>query len=232
MKELSPRARQMLDAARDMDEPADVDRARNRRALAASLAAGLATATASGGAAAVSVGKVVLVVTVAIVGLGGGVWLGAKRGREVSRVATPAMVAAPPVAPATPAPAIEPPPPAPTPAPSRRPAQPQRAHAYTPASAHGGALAEEIALLSRANAALRDRDPNAALALLSEHDRRFPASALREEVAATRLIARCQQSPGRAAAAVRTFIDKHAASPLAPRVARACGQRDQDENDP
>ena len=92
-------------------------------------------------------------------------------------------------------------------------------------------MTKEIALLARANAALRDGDAGAALALLDQHDRRFPGSGLAEEVAATRIIARCQLAPGATAAAARAFVARHPSSPLGPRVARACGPQGQRDDD-
>jgi hypothetical protein len=50
---------------------------------------------------------------------------------------------------------------------------------------------------------------------------------LREEVLATRVIARCQLGPAPDKVARRgasAFLARHAASPLAPRVRSSCGQ--------
>ena len=66
-------------------------------------------------------------------------------------------------------------------------------------------------------------DPLAAQALLDEYDRRFPAGVLREEMQATRAIARCAATPGPVAQeAARQFLMQHPASPLAARVAGSC----------
>lgn len=51
MKDLSPQARQLLEVARDGDSPSTADRARVRRALAATLAAGGVSTSASAAAA-------------------------------------------------------------------------------------------------------------------------------------------------------------------------------------
>ncbi len=199
MRDLGLKARHMLDAARDMDEPADTDRARNKRLLLAGLAAGALTTTATaGGAAALPLVKILVVVSVAAVSLGGGVWLGVHRSDEgVRRAERPAAVTAPAPAPVVVPATVEAPAPAVAPTPRHLRT---RTRASTPAPVD---VTKEIALLARANAALRDGDAGAALALLDQHDRRFPGSGLAEEVAATRIIARCQLAPGATAARPR-----------------------------
>jgi hypothetical protein len=86
-------------------------------------------------------------------------------------------------------------------------------------------LAEEMALLTASNAELRRGDARRALWLLDGYDRRYPSGALREEVLATRLIARCQLGADQAAhRAADAFLAHHSASLLAPRVRRSCGR--------
>jgi len=102
---------------------------------------------------------------------------------------------------------------------TRRRAAPA-AHAGVP-----GRLQDEITLLADANAALRASDAPRALAVLRDYDARFPHGMLREEVEASRIIGHCQLRPGpAAAAAAATFLDRHAASPLSPRVRSSCTQ--------
>jgi hypothetical protein len=88
-------------------------------------------------------------------------------------------------------------------------------------------LAEEMALLASANAELRRGDARRALSLLDDYDHRYPSGVLREEVLATRVIARCQLGPAPDKVARRgasAFLARHPASPLAPRVRSSCGE--------
>jgi hypothetical protein len=84
-------------------------------------------------------------------------------------------------------------------------------------------LEEETRLLGQVNEALRGGDPVGAQALLDDYDQRFPTGVLREEMQATRVIARCQATPSPfAQEAARQFLMQHPASPLASRVASSC----------
>ncbi len=84
-------------------------------------------------------------------------------------------------------------------------------------------LAEEVALLGRAQAALRDGAAPRALALLDEHAARFPEGALRQERAATRVLALCAIGrPDEASVEARSFLASSPASPLAARVRASC----------
>ena len=84
-------------------------------------------------------------------------------------------------------------------------------------------LSEEAALLERAQRALAANAPSAALAVLSEHERRFPAGALREERQAAKVLAFC--ALGRVAEArtlARAFVSTAPGSVLVPRLERSC----------
>jgi hypothetical protein len=84
-------------------------------------------------------------------------------------------------------------------------------------------LREERALVARANAALRDGDPRAALGAVAEHARRFPDGVLAEERTATRVVALCEL--GRVAEADRaraSFAARWPRSVHAARVHAAC----------
>jgi outer membrane protein assembly factor BamD (BamD/ComL family) len=114
---------------------------------------------------------------------------------------------------------------------TEHPAPPaHRVHIAAPArpvAAPANRLAEETALLAASNAELRAGDARRALALLKDYDRRYPAGVLREEVLATRVIARCQigQAPDAASRrAAEAFLARHPASPLAPRVRSSCAR--------
>jgi hypothetical protein len=254
MNELSSDARAILDAGRDADGARDLERARVRRALIAKIAIGggatlaaSSTAAASGTAASsgavagsvaatasAAVGTSVAVgfplakilVPLAIMfgaGVGGTVaW------RSQQRVTTPLVVAAPVVAQAAPAvaPVVAPV------APVESPVAPVRAvhHAHVAAPARvetpTNRLAEETALLAASNAELRGGDARRALTLLDDYDRRYPGGVLREEVLATRVIARCQMGltpDATSRQAADLFLRRHPASPLAPRVRSSCG---------
>jgi hypothetical protein len=196
-------------------------------------AASAGTGAAAGGAFAAA--KILIPLAV-IVGGGAGGFVAWRAQRAMTPAPTPVVAPAPaPVAPPapviepTPAPVIEPTP-APAPAAAAHAAPAHHAHVAAPAHADAVAaptnrLAEETALLAAANGELRRGDARRALSLLDDYDRRYPSGVLREEVLATRVIARCQlgaapDKVARRGAAV--FLARHPASPLAPRVRSSC----------
>ena len=227
MSGLSREAQEILDSARHLDDPTDVQRARVKRALFASVAVGVtATAVTTGAAVAAApapIAKIVLSAVLVLGGVGGGVWVGARSARQAAKPvhATASVHKAAPtptVVPIFPREEL-PPAPAATPVATHRHAAPA-AHAGVP-----GRLQDEIALLADANGALRASDAPRALALLRDYEARFPHGMLREEVEASRIISHCQLTPGPAAAgAAAAFLDRHSASPLAPRVRSSCLQ--------
>ncbi|HEY0706722.1 MAG TPA: hypothetical protein VGG33_07995, partial [Polyangia bacterium] len=90
-------------------------------------------------------------------------------------------------------------------------------------------LARETALLAEVTVALRTGDPRRGLRLLDTYQRRFPAGVLREEMRGARILARCQladaSQPAAGASArevARGFLRAYPASPLAPRIRKAC----------
>jgi len=228
MSDLSRESRAILEAARHLDDPRPSDRARVRRALLARVAAGgAATLLSSSAAAAPAVVKLLLpLVLVAAGGVGGTLWWRTRHTTDapsasVSVAAAPIAVPAPVVEPvAVAAPAPEPqvqPAPAAANLPARLPAR-SRTVAPAPRS-----LRIETSMLADANRALRDGEPGRSLRLLDEYDRRFPAGVLRQEMTATRIIARCQVNPGAASKeAARAFLAQYPASPLASRVRSSC----------
>lgn len=204
-------------------------------AIASGTTAAATTTAATGGgtfaAVATPLAKILIPLAIVTGGAAGGfvAWR-AQRAMTPAPVVAPSVttapaIAAPPapvVVPAAPAlaPAIEPPAPAARPAHRARVAPAAHTEAAVAPVNH---LAEETALLASANAELRRGDAGRALALLDDYDRRYPAGVLREEVLATRVIARCQQSPDRAARrAAEAFLARHPASPLASRVRTSC----------
>jgi hypothetical protein len=102
---------------------------------------------------------------------------------------------------------------------------PPRALLGEPPEADG--LAHEVALLQRVERAIRAHQGELALALIEEHEQRYPASALREERAAARVLAACVAAPGSEAgagarAAAQRYLGGHARSVYADRVRTLC----------
>ena len=94
-------------------------------------------------------------------------------------------------------------------------------------AAMSSSLSEEAALLQRAERALAANAPTAALSVLAEHARLFPAGALREEREAARVLAFC--ALGRVAEArslARAFVSASPGSVLVPRLERSCVSAD------
>jgi hypothetical protein len=85
-------------------------------------------------------------------------------------------------------------------------------------------LAAETRLIASAQHALRARAPRKALRMLSEHARRFPNGKLAEERDAARVLALCELSARReAAAALQRFRTRWPGSPLMIRLDANCG---------
>jgi hypothetical protein len=229
--DLTRDARAILEAGRDLDGPVDLARTRVRRALLTKAAAGgVATLAAMGRAsgsstsAAVPLAKILVpLAIVAAAGVGGTIaW-------QAQRKAAPA-----PMSLAAPASVVWHHSTAPTPAPAPRATErvavsPRRIRIHMPVPGRAlepaDRLAEEMALLAASNAELRAGGAGRALALLNDYDRRYPGGVLREEVLATRVIARCLMGPAPDLASTRAaaaFLARHATSPLAPRVRSSC----------
>ncbi len=238
MTDLSPEARAIIDAGRDGDSAGDLERARVRRTLFAKIAAGggaalasssvaAAQGTAATAAAATTLPLAKILVPLAIVAAGSVGGTIAWHARGPAPMVRPAVVL---LAPA-PTPRVAAPPPAIDPAPvvAERPAPRHTAVSHPTTLLHEAPvttnrLAEETALLGSANAALRAGDSTRALSLLDDYDHRYPAGVLREEVLATRIIARCELGAGGATAGAEAFLARHPKSPLAPRVRASCGR--------
>ncbi|MCB9715301.1 MAG: hypothetical protein H6712_15645 [Myxococcales bacterium] len=84
------------------------------------------------------------------------------------------------------------------------------------------ALRAELALMDRARAALERDDVLALWQLASEHERRFPAGALREERQAWLVVAACALGRSDAPQRAARFLREHAGSAQAPRVRQTC----------
>lgn len=92
------------------------------------------------------------------------------------------------------------------------------------AKASGNSLAEELSLLARAQRALREDDPQRALAIVQEHTARFPEGSLQEERSGIEALARCLLGESQADS-VQAFLKRSPSSPLAARVRKECGSR-------
>ncbi|MEY4548530.1 MAG: hypothetical protein RL685_4725 [Pseudomonadota bacterium] len=111
---------------------------------------------------------------------------------------------------------------------SRRRAAPSSngaSRASRPAAPDG--LAGEVALLQRVERAIRAREGELALALLAQHEHDYPASSLREERAAARVLASCVARPGSeanvgATANARRYLAGRELSVYADRIRTLC----------
>lgn len=103
-------------------------------------------------------------------------------------------------------------------------AAPKRSQATEPPSdAAKPSLAHEAAGLARVQRALRDGDPNLALALLEEQDQLYRSGSLGTERAAARALAWCAAGHRtRARTLAERVVAENAGSPLAERVKRKC----------
>jgi hypothetical protein len=193
LSNLSPETRALLDAARAAVRPTDADRDRIGMALRARIGdAQLPSDTQASGTiqpapgAATAVGwPAISALVVGLIVAGGGLWyaLSADSTKPVATTVTGSPVAAPPVVPAPVAvqadsPEISPLPPevAPSPSAARRPSD---------------RLAEEVAILSRAETELHAGRYSSALRVLDEHERKFPRGTLAQERLAAKIRALC-----------------------------------------
>jgi hypothetical protein len=128
------------------------------------------------------------------------------------------------VAPAPSQPLAEPAPPvvvaaAEAPTPAAAPAK--RRSARPRPEEPSGSLADELALLSTAQSALRAGNPSESLRIAAEHASRFPRGSMRHERLGIEALSRCALGePGEQAAA--QFLRETSGSPLAPAVRKAC----------
>ena len=202
MSELSPGLRELVQASKGASLPTEVDSARIFAALRARLgdavmgmdAGQAATTSISTG---FTVGKVSAISLVGLALFGGLLFFTARAHRAVSREANAAPSAAATIS----ARMI----PAPNAAPSsaQAPQPGSDVEADTNDGANSGqvhpaatrhardTLAEEVALLSRAETALHSGRPQLALEALKEHERKFSNGLLKEERIAARVQALC-----------------------------------------
>ncbi|MBN1612421.1 MAG: hypothetical protein JW940_37670 [Polyangiaceae bacterium] len=233
MKDLSPHARRLLADARATRVPAS-SKLRVRRALAASVAAGISSAAVeaalAASAAAGTAGSAAAghgVITALAVWGGAGIATGVavtaasvallRPAPRDSDRPTPSVAARPRRSTATvpAAPVVRAPPPVAETSTASAPDAVARLR-------HPG-VAQELSLLAEARAALRDGDPERALALTQQHEQRFGEGALAEEALAARILALCalgRREQGRAAVATLERLAPN--SPQLPRARAAC----------
>lgn len=219
--DLSPRARALLDAARDGLGPDDAVLARVRDRVIAGGAAGAAGAAAASASTGGGIaGKLAIVGIVAAIG--GGVWLGLGLGRagEPAPAASAPELAAP-VETSTTSRFEAAAPTAPPPSASPLPSAPAAARRAVPVTAPS--LADEVAVVDAAMAALRAGDLQAALAATDRHSATFgERGQLAEEAAALRVEALCRLGDDRADAGWDAFLVRWPTSAQQPRIAAAC----------
>ncbi|HEY6560636.1 MAG TPA: hypothetical protein VI072_25330 [Polyangiaceae bacterium] len=247
MKELSNEARALVALARTSDGPTAQDRRLVRAGIVASGAAlalsasaqataqaaatvgsAAATQTALAAAPAVATGLGALtahVIAPGIVGMVIGAAVTAPvllRDRAPERSPAPVQsarsaAASSPVARA----AVRAPVPVPVPASS--PAVAAQAPAAVASVSVHDSLHEETDLLVRAQRELGGGRPDGALALLDEHERRFPRGSLAQERAAVRVLSLCRAGRAlEARAHAQRFLEAAPRSPVAPRIRRSC----------
>lgn len=239
MSPLSPESRRLFELARGQDEPNEIARNRVAHALSLKIAAGAAVTAAGSSATALGavIAKSALVLGISGALVGGG-WVAWRTFRTpppavesrpaVSHVATPA-----PTMHEEAQPAWEPPAARSTKEPVKIPAYRRTARPATPAepAAHApvlpeDGLREETLALRLAQQALREKDPEQALRLLDEQDRRFQAGLLPQERAAARILALCQATRVEEARAQASRFERQwPRSPLLSRVRSACWDR-------
>jgi hypothetical protein len=231
MREMSREASQLVDAGREAFRPTEADRARVMAAVtgAATLSVGVAIAagverswsTILG----VANGARLLAVALPVAAAGAYWWHAA--GQSPAKVqptlnvdAPAAVVAAAPAKPAVQV--IVDPPSEPT-----ATASPERSGSpASESSKPGHQIQQEVALLSKAQAALSRGRAQEALEALSEHALRFPRGALTEERAATRARTLCALGRTQEAEAELKRIEKlNPASAYLARARESCGSR-------
>jgi hypothetical protein len=239
MNDLSMEAKDLIARALAADGPGPERRARVKRALAAALVGTSATVGATGSVAAAGVAaKSTLTAGSVVAWLGIGVALGTvasapalvvrlTRSEPSAHVAAPA---APPrrvlETPAEVAPGASAPPPAATAEETTAPVVGRsdvRAATSGVPAAPAPSLADETRVLEAAQRELASGRARSALALLDEHEKRFPSGALGEEGTAARVLSLCALGRTEEARRIATaFLENSPRSPLIPRLRGSC----------
>ncbi len=96
----------------------------------------------------------------------------------------------------------------------------------TPAAADDDDLAQEMALLRRAQQALSRGDGAGSQRALDEHARRFPAGKLANEREVTSILVACADDRDAGRVALDRYLAAHPSSPYAERLRTSCGAKD------
>jgi hypothetical protein len=98
----------------------------------------------------------------------------------------------------------------------------RRAEAAPPEPVRESAFGEELALLQRAERAIRSGEPELALSFLDDIERRYPQTRFVEERAAARLMARCARREVGSRAEAEKFLSERRTSVYSDRVRALC----------
>ncbi len=233
MNELKAETRALLELGREGDDPSDEAIDQNRRklavrigaaALGTSVVAGSATKAAAASAVGVWTSAKVIAVCGVVIASGAALGTYALRGEPAAppaaSVVKPSALGAsssvreqqalaadiPPSEPLVPA----------RPEPQSRPSSSAKGEGAR-------SIQSELELIRGAQKHLHRNDARAALALLSEHARRFPSGALAEEREASRVFALCQLGDAAGARSLaERFVRRSPNSPFVERVRASC----------
>ncbi len=235
MKELSQESSRLICAGREAFRPSEADRARLMAALtgAATLSVGVAAVAGAQRSLSAIFGAShaarLLAIALPVAAAGGYYgWHATEQPPAKTQMALPVNRARVVVAP-TPAPAVkvaEPEAVEPSSEPSASAAPGRSASPVGELPKPGIEIRQEVALLSKAQAALSRGRPQEALAALSEHAARFPQGALTEERAATRARTLCALGRTREAEAeLKRMAKLNPASAYLARARESCKSR-------
>ena len=232
MKEMSYEACQLVDAGREAFRPTEADRARLMTAItgAATLSVGMAAAAGVQRSLGSLLGfaHTTRLLAIALPLTAAGAYFWHASGQSPAEVQPPAAFSPPPavVAPTRAVPALpvakaeeqlsEP----------ITPVSPERSASLGEAAKPGNEIRQEVALLSKAQAALSRGRPQEALEALAEHAARFPRGVLTEERAATRARTLCALGRRQEAEAELKRIERlNPTSAYLARARESCGSR-------
>jgi tetratricopeptide (TPR) repeat protein len=234
MKEMSHEASQLIHAGREAFRPTETDRARLMAALTGAATLSIGAAAAAAGAqrslsAIFGFGHAARVLAIALPVAAAGTYWWQANAQSPGTLQTPVAPAAAVVAPRSTSP-VQPPEPRAEELPNEPAApaaSPERSAspAFEP-SKPANEIRQEVALLSKAQAALSRGRPQEALEALAEHAARFPRGALTEERVATRARTLCALGRKPEAEAELKRIEKlNPSSAYLARARESCGSR-------